>query len=239
MIGGGVDSIIFELPNPASAEGLDNSNGIGGSVFYNRRLSRSQYFGLNYAYARILAYPMNEVSETQTHVLLPFYTLYFSQDFSFSISAGIEHVNTTAFQEPTTTAWAPTISASVGWQGARGSCAANFTRIASAGGGLLGAYDSKSFNASGTRKLSRTWTGDVSAGYSSVHSITPLTASNILGGNTLTAGAFLDHPIGERFSIQFQYQHFHENYNGTTAIATDSDHASATLTYHLSRPLGR
>jgi hypothetical protein len=237
MIGGGVDSTIFELPNPASAEGLYNSNGIGGSVFYNRRLSRSQYFGLNYAYARIVA--TNDVSETQTHVLLPFYTLYFSQNFSFSISAGIEHVNTTAIQEPTTTSWAPTISASIGWQGARGSCAASFTRIASAGGGLLGAYDSKSFNASGTRKLSRAWTGDVSAGYSSINSITPLTASNVIGGNTLTAGAILDHPIGERFSIQFQYQHFHEDYNGTTAIATDSDHASATLTYHLSRPLGR
>jgi hypothetical protein len=239
MIGGGVDFTTFELPNATNAIGLYNSNGVGGSVFYNRRLSDKQYFGLNYAYARIVAYPMNEVSETQTNVLLPFYTLYFSKAFSLSVSTGIEHVNTTAFEKTPTSSWAPTISASFGWQGARGSCAANFTRAASAGGGLLGAYDSKNFNASGSRELSRTWTGEVSAGYTSIHSITPLTAINVQGGDTLTAGASLDHPIGERFSIQFQYQHFHENYNGSTAIATDGNHASATLTYHLRRPLGR
>lgn len=239
MIGGGVDFTTFEIPNPTNTTGLYNSNGLGGSVFYNRRLSGKQYFGLNYAYARILAYPVNGVSETQTHVLLPFYTLYFSQAFSFSFSAGVEHVNTTAAQAPTTSSWAPTISASIGWQGARGSCAASFARIASAGNGLLGAYDSKTFNASGSRKLARTWTGDVSASYTSIHSITPLTASNVEDGDTLVAGVSVDHPISERFSVQFQYQHLHENYNGSTTIATDSNHASASLTYHLSRPLGR
>jgi hypothetical protein len=239
MIGGGVDFTTFELPNPTNAIGLYNSNGVGGSVFYDRRLSGKQYFGLNYAYERILAYPVNEVSETQTHILLPFYTLYFSQAFSLSLSAGVEHVNTTAPQAPTTSSWTPAISASVGWQRTRSSFAANFTRVTSAGGGLLGAYDSKTFNASGTRKLSRTWTGDVSAGYTSIHSVTPLTISSVQDGDTLTAGASLGHPMGERFSIQFQYQHFHENYSGSTVIASDSNQAAATLTYHLSRPLGR
>lgn len=239
MIGGGVDFTTFELPNPANAINLYNSNGIGGSVFYNRRLSAKQYFGLNYEYARILAYPTNAVIETQTHLLLPFYTLYFTKASSLSVSAGIEHVNTTAPQAPTTSSWDPTISASVGWQGTRGSCAANFTRAVSAGGGLLGAYDSNAFNALGSREFSPTWTGEVSAGYTSIHSITPLTASNVQDGDTLTAGAFLNHPMGERFSIQFQYQHLHENYTGSTAIATDGNRASATLTYHLRKPLGR
>jgi hypothetical protein len=239
MIGGGVDFTTFQIPNTINAISLYNSNGVGGSVFFNRRLSGKQYFGLNYAYARILAYPVNEVSETQTNDLLPFYTLYFNRVFSLSVSAGIEHVSTTAFEAPTTSSWAPTISASVGWQGTRGSCAANFTRAISAGGGLLGAYDSKTFNAIASREFTRTWTGEVSAGYTSIHSITPLTASNVDNGDTLTAGASLDHPIGERFSIQFLYQHFHEHYDGSTAIATDGNHASATLTYHLRKPLGR
>lgn len=239
MIGGGVDFTTFELPNTTHVTGLYNSNGVGGSVFFNRRLSSKQYFGLNYAYARVLAYPGNETIDTQTNVLLPFYTLYFSGASSISVSAGIEHVNTTAFAEPTTSSWVPTISASVGWQGKRGSCAANFTRVASAGGGLLGAYDSKTFNASGSREFSRTWIGDISGGYTNIHSITPLTAYNVYNGDTLTAGASLNHPIGERFSIQFLYQHFHENYNGSAAIATDGNHASVTLTYHLRRPLGR
>jgi hypothetical protein len=239
MIGGGVNFTTFELPSPANSINLYNSNGVGGSVFYNRRLSGKQYFGLSYAYARILAYPMNEVSETQTHLLLPFYTLYFSRAFSLSVSAGIEHVNTTAPQAPTTSSWAPTISASVGWQGNRGSGAANFTRAVSAGGGLLGAYDSKTFNASGSWKLSRTWTGEVSAAYTSILSITPLTASNVDDGDTLTAGASMAHPVSQRFSVQFQYQHLHETYIGSTAIATDGNLAAATLTYNLRRPLGR
>ena len=72
MIGGGGAFTNFDLPNPTDAAGLYNSNESGGQVFYNRRLSRTQYFGLEYSYARILAYPLNGVSETQIHTFLRF-----------------------------------------------------------------------------------------------------------------------------------------------------------------------
>ena len=241
MIGGGGSFTTFDLPNPADASGLYNSHGSGGQVFYNRRLSRRQYLGLTYQYARILVHPVNGVVETQTHTLFPFYTLYLNQAFSFSISLGIERADTTAPQSPASGSWSPSVNASAGWQGNRGSFAAGFSRTVTAGGGLLGAYDSSCISASGGWKLARTWSGEVSVSYTSINSVTPLTISSLGGGNTLTAGVSAEHSIGERFRASFQYQHLREDYNGIAVITAnpDSNRESVTISYELRRPLGR
>lgn len=78
-------------------------------------------------------------------------------------------------------------------------------------------------------------------GYTSINSVTPLTLSSFQGGNTLTAGVSVEHPIGERLSASFQYQHLHETYSGVAVITAnpDSNREAVTLTYKLSRPLGR
>ncbi len=240
MVGGGGSFTNFDLPNPANASGLYNSNGSGGQVFYNRRLSSGQYLGLTYQYARILAYPVNGVTEVQTHMLLPFYTLYLNQAFSISISFGIEHADTAAPQSPTSDSWSPSVTASAGWQGSRGDFAASFSRTVTAGGGLLGAYESNSISSSGGWKLSRTWSGAVSVSYASINSVT-LAISSLQGGNTLTAGVSAEHSIGERLSASFQYQHLREDYNGITVITADPDsnRESVNLTYQFRRPLGR
>jgi hypothetical protein len=241
MIGGGGSFTTFDLPNPANASGLYNSHGSRGLVFYSRRLSRSQYTGLAYQYDRTLAYPASGVSETQTHSLLPFYTYYFNRAFSASISVGIERVDATAPQSPVTTEWSPSVTASAGWQGNRGILAAGFSHTVTAGQGLLGAYSANSISGSGGWKLARTWSGGLSVGYTSINSVTPLTLSSFQGGNTLTAGVSVEHPIGERLSASFQYQHLHETYSGVAVITAnpDSNREAVTLTYKLSRPLGR
>ncbi len=241
MIGGGGSFTNFELPNPAETTGLYNSNASAGQVFYNRRLSRAQYLGLTYQYGRVLAYPVSGVSETQTHTLLPFYTIYFSQAFSASVSAGIQHVDNTATEYPATIEWSPSVVASVGWQGSRGNAAASFSRTVTAGGGLLGAYNSDSISASGGWKLARTWTWGLSVGYASISSVTPASFSSLQSGNTLTAGGLLQHSIGEHFNAGFQYQHLHETYNGIAVINADPDsnRESLTVSYQFRRPLGR
>lgn len=241
MIGGGGSYNTFDLPNPTQAEGLYSSNGDGGSAFYNRRLSRAQYLGLQYQYARILTYPSNGVSETQIHTLLPFYTFYFNQAFSFSVSIGIDHIDTTAPQAPESESWSPTATASVGWQGKRGNLAASFSRAVTTGQDLLGAYSSSSVSASGGWKLARTWTAEASVGYTAINSVTPLNISSLQSGDTLSVTGSLQHPIGERFSASFQYQRLHENYTAIAVISAnpDSNRVSATITYELRRPLGR
>jgi len=240
MVGVGGSSTTFDLPNPASAVGLFNSNGVGGEVFYNRRLSRNQYFGLTYQYSRVVAQPSNGVSGTQTHSLLPFYTIYFNQTFSFSVSAGIQRVDSSETGFPDFNSWSPSITASVGWQRNRGNLAASFSHTVIAEEGLLGAYNSNNASGSGGWKLARTWSGGFSVGYSSINSATPAAISSIPSGNTLTAAGTLQHSIGERFSASFQYQHLHETYNIPAINADpDSNRESLTITYQLRRPLGR
>ncbi|HEY1805432.1 MAG TPA: hypothetical protein VGG45_13235 [Terracidiphilus sp.] len=241
MVGGGGSYNIFDFPNPAQAQGLFNSHQAAGFVFYSRRLSRAQYLGVQYEYARIDANPVTGVVEAQIHSLLPFYTVYFNKSFSFSISAGVQRVE---FSQPGLAqfnAWSPTGTASAGWQGQRGSVAASFTRTVISGEGLLGAYNSNSASATGGWKIANTWDGALFAGYSSISSATPVTSAPFQSGNTLTGGATLQHSFGERWNAGFQYQHLHENYNGISAVnaTPDSNREALTISYQLRKPLGR
>ena len=88
MIGGGGSYTTFDLPNPTEAEGLYDSHAESGSVFFNRRLSRAQYLGLQYQYSNVLALSAgrNE-SRLRFTPCFPFYTFYFNRAFSFSITA--------------------------------------------------------------------------------------------------------------------------------------------------------
>jgi hypothetical protein len=238
MIGGGGSFITFDLPNSSDVVGLYNSTESAGNVFYSRRFSRSQYLGLTYQYAHIVANPTNGRDETQTNTLVPFYTFYFNQSFSFSFSAGIDHVDATAPQASAVISWTPTVTVSAGWQGRRGHLAGNFSRTTSAGQGLVGAYEAKSIQASGGWKFARTWTGELSSTYTDINSETPL-ISSLQGGNTLTVSASVDHQITDNLSTRFQYQRLQESYNGIQAITPNSDRESITLTYQLRRPIGR
>lgn len=241
MIGGGASFTKYDLPNPAEAAGLFNSNAGGGTAFYARRFSLTHYAGLTYQYERTLAYPAVGVSDTQTNSLLAFYTHYFNHAFSISVSGGIEHLNNTTPQSPSSDSSSPTAAASVGWQSGRGNLAVSYSRTVTAGGGLLGAYSASIVTGTGGWKLSRAWDGGLTGTYSNISNATPGIAASIQGGNTLTASATLGRTIGEHFTANFQYQHLHENYNGIAVISAnpDSNRESVTITYQFRRPLGR
>ncbi len=241
MIGGGGSFTKFDLPNPTDAAGLYNSDESGAELFYNRRLSRAQYFGVDFNYGRILAHPSNGTVETQVQTLRPFYTLYISRACSVSISAGVDRTDATAPQAPESISWSPSVVASVGWQGVRGNIAGSYAHTVTSGGGLLGVYKSNDVSASGGWRFARTWTGDLSANYTDISEVTPLTVSSLTGGNTITLGASVQHPIGERFSSSLQYQYLHEDYGSIASIAAnpDSNRVSFTFTYQFRKALGR
>ncbi len=149
MVGGGGSYSLVDFPVSTNTSGISNSNESGASAFYNRRLSRRQYMGFSYQYSRTIAgldTPTiagfeRQQSETQTHSLLPFYTIYFARAFSFSISAGLQHVDVTLPASLTYNSWSPSAVVSVGWQSNRATLAANYTHTASSGQGLFGAYN--------------------------------------------------------------------------------------------------
>jgi hypothetical protein len=237
MVGAGGFYSTFELPNSSNAFGLSSSNGGGVSAFYNRRLSRAQYFGMEYEYSQISTTGLNEESTTTVNSLLPFYTVYFTKTISFSASAGIEHDYSTLPQSPPLSSWSPAATLSAGWQGNRANFVASYTHAVTAGNGLFGAFHSNGANAFGGWRLTRNWNARLSASYLNLSTLTPQT-SNYAGGTTITGQASLTRRIGENFTAEFGYERLHEEYS-TISVNPDSNEAYARITYQFRRPVGR
>ncbi len=161
MVGVGGSEAIYDLPNGAQAAGLYKSHSEGAMAYYSRRLSRSQYAGFVYEYDRVSELPTTGHVEIQEHSFLPYYTFYFSRAFSISLSGGAARVDIAQSSSPDTNSWAPSGVASLGWQGTRGSFSGSYKRTVSAGGGLLGAYNTNSVSATGGWELATTWFGNV------------------------------------------------------------------------------
>jgi hypothetical protein len=246
MIGGGASYTTFSFPNPTAAAGLSNSDGEGGSAFYSRRISDKQYAGLSYDYSRDVVtddpYPP---FTTQLHTLLPFYSTFFTPKFSLSISAGIQHIS---ISQLTVTQgygqWSVVGTASVGWQGTRGSFALSYLHSINSGEGFGEDLTSDSVSASSGWKINPTWSSSFEVSY--VNSSPVTTRVGMLnygyeGGNAFTLGANLTHTIGERFSAACGYDRLQENYPGIPFIANnpDSDRVFVTVTYLLRKSIGR
>ena len=174
MIGGGGSYSTFSFPNSAAAAGLSNSDGESGSAFYSRRLSGKQYFGLSYDYSHdVVTDAPYAPFNTQVHSLLPFYSIYFNPKFSISISAGIQHISIAQLQAQSYNAWSTAGSASMGWQGTRGSFDLSYLHSINTGEGFAQALISDTVSASSGWKLSPTWNGGFEVSYSNSSPVRP------------------------------------------------------------------
>jgi hypothetical protein len=241
MIGGGGTFTELDYPNPAEAAGLNNSGSLGGSAFYNHRLSKTQYMGVTYQYSNDQAGPTTEQSKTQTHSLLFFYSVYLTQSFSLSFSGGPQYSQVAESLSPPSRSWTPSSTASMSWQRSRTNLAASYSRIVTGGGGLLGAFESTSASASARWQATRAWTIGASAGYVINKSITPLFSASGPGGHSISGTASIERPIGARFSAELGYTRLHESYGSVAVISEDpdSDRGYISISYQLKRPLGR
>jgi hypothetical protein len=247
-IGAAATASELNFPNPAEASGLGDSNSLGGSAFYNQRLSRSQYIGVTYQYLKsqnnsvnVQAGPVNSQTEIQTHTLLPFYTIYLGSAFSLSLSGGPQHVELAQPPLPTTGSWTPSVMASIGWQRSHTNFVASYSRTVSAGMGLLGAFDSNSVNASARWQIARTWTLGSAVTYAINKNVSPLFSSSSPGGHTISGSLSVQHSVGEHFSADLGYQSLRQSYSGIAVIsnAPDSNRVFISLSYQFIRPLGR
>jgi outer membrane protein assembly factor BamA len=129
----------------------------------------------------------------------------------------------------------------VGWQGQRTSLAANYSRTVTAGAGQQGALSSNTASSSASWQLARTWSVGSAASYALYKNVTPLSVSSSQGGHSFSGSVSLNHSLSEHFRAQLGYQRLHQTYNGIAAIAADPDADSAfiSISYQLSRPLGR
>lgn len=172
MVGASGTFSNLHYPNPTQVSGLYDSSSQGGSLFYSLRLSRKHYVGATYQYQRLVAYPNAGLSETQTHAIFLFYTLYASTKFSLSFFGGPQYSDTIQpplaplhIQLPAAIAWTPAAGGSLSWQGRANSFAMSYSHIISGGSGLIGAVHMDNATMSFRQQMSRSLSGSLSGSY--------------------------------------------------------------------------
>ena len=240
MIGANVT--FTNLDYQTTVPGLNNSSSSGGSAFYSRRLSRNQYIGATYQYSEILAYSVNTRIAVQTNTVAGFYTIYLNRTFSLSFSGGQQHYGISESTVPASGLWSPTLGASMGWQGQRTNFSASYSRAITAGGGLIGAFQTNSVSASAQWQLARTWNLGSAASYSNNKNVTPAAfISTPAGGHFIIGTVSVQHPVREHFNVGFGYTRLHQTYPGIPLIsnAPNANREFVSVAYQFARPLGR
>jgi hypothetical protein len=129
----------------------------------------------------------------------------------------------------------------MGWQGKHTSFTASYSQAVTGGGGLLGAYHTKSASAAARWQMARVWTVAGSGAYFINESVNPLLITGDQSGHTISGAATLERSMGDQFSIAFHYDHIDQTYGEIVSIAANpnSDRATISISWHFQRPLGR
>lgn len=237
MIGGSGTFSRLTYPNPTEVQGLYDSSSQAASGFYSHRISRIHYLGATYQYQRLMTYPTGLQSETQTHAILLFYTIYPAPRFSVSLFGGPQYQNT--FYPPLSSqGWTPAAGASMNWQGNSTALSASYTHVIGGGGGLAGASQMDSANASMRLQFSRALSAGLSGSYANNNILGPASFNS---GHSISGTASVQRQIGERMNLQLGYTRLHQIYSNVAVLAgnPDTNRAFVSLSYQFLRPLGR
>lgn len=242
MIGASGGYSFMKYSDLSNVPGLNNEDTADGSAFFSRRLAPSQYVGVTYQYSKFVTHPVDTYTLSDT--VFGFYTHYFTRSFSISVLGGPEHYTSWSKKVPTRqAAWTPAVQGSFRWQSLHTSVAASFSHVVSGAGGLIGTYHSDLLSLGGQMQLARRWSAGVHADYALFKSLNSSTAviAGYPGGHTISGGADVQHRISERVYAEFGYQHFHQSYGGITVSSAfqDSNREYGSISYQISRPLGR
>ena len=233
--------------NSGQVSGLSDSNTQGASVFFSLRASRLHYFGVNYQYQRLASSsPTVGESETQTHAIVFYYTLYPTSTLSISVFGGPQHSNTAqgalgGLPLPPAVSWNPSVGGSLSWQGQRTNVAVSYSHAISGGGGLSGAANSDSANLLLQRQITKTLNASLSGAYSQNKVLGSPLFGGSNDGHSIMGTASLSKQLGEHLSLQLGYTRLHQNYSNVAVLAAtpDTNRESISVSYTFSRPLGR
>ena len=198
MVGASGTFANLHYSNQAQVPGLGDSSSKAGSAFYNRRLSKMHYVGATYQYQDFLAYPTIGQSETTAHSVFLFYTLYLKPTVSISLYGGPQYSQTQQFGLPTTTGWSPAGGASMSWQGKLTSFALSVSRAINDSGGLAGAVQAISGNASIRRQITRNLSASLGGSYADNNMLDPLSTLNT-SGHTVSGNASVQRQVRRAF----------------------------------------
>jgi len=242
IIGGGGTSALVNYRNSNDASGLADSNSRGAVAFYSLRLPRSQYIGAEYQFSAITANSENMESNIDLHTFFLFYTIYFEQSLSLSVSGGPQRFkDVQSLRHLSDGSWRPTVAASISWQNRNSNLAVSYSRTVTGDGGLLGVYQSESVDVSIRWRMERSWTVGSSGSYGiqkNLH-ITSLAANP--GGHTVSGSASAQHAVNDHLSMVVGYERLQQSYRGVAAIANapDSNREYVSIVYQFAKLAGR
>jgi hypothetical protein len=221
--------------------GIYDSKSIGGSAFYNRRLSKRHYLGGTYQHSDSVAYPVNAKSTIQSDTFFLFYTLYLTPTFSFSFSGGPQHYVISQSPSPGYGSWSPTLTGSMGWQGRHTNFSVSYSRTVGGGGGLVGAFQSTYANIYGRWLFARNWSGGFTGSYANNKDVTPSVLLSTLGGHSILGTASAQRQLSQRWTVEFGYTHLVQVYSGipVTSHAPNTNREFVSISYRFARPLER
>lgn len=241
MVGASGTFTNLHYPNPAEVPGLFDAASRGGSAFYSYRVSKENYIGVTYQYQDLLSYPAGGTNQTQTHSALFFYTFYPTAKFSLSFFGGPQYYSEapqflTAGQAPLPGAqsWTPAAGASLNWQAPHTALSLSYLHTVSGGGGLIGAVQLDSANASVVRQI----THSVSASFSGQYANNAVLSLGSLGGHSIAASAALQRQVGQHVKLQGGYTRLHQDYS-FFSLNPDTNREWVSISYQFARPLGR
>ncbi len=127
----------------------------------------------------------------------------------------------------------------MGWQGRLTSFAVSASRAINDGGGLSGAVQAISANASVRRQIIRNLSTSLGGSYADNNMLDPLAIFNT-SGHTVSGSASVQRQVGEHLNLQLQYMHLHQSYSDVAVLsaAPNRDRVAVNISYQFSRPLG-
>ena len=241
MIGASGTFTNLHYPDPTEVPGLSDAASQGGSAFYSYRLAKQHYIGSTYQYQELLSYPAGGTNETQTQGVYFFYTYSLSPAFSFSLfggpqyySAGQQYISAALPAVAASQSWSPAGGASLNWQARHSGIAVSYSHSVSGSGGLVGAVELDSANASLRWQIARHFSTSLAAAYAN----NGVLAISSLGGHSVSGSAALQREVGEHMNLQAGYTRLHQDYSFLSANP-DTNREWVAISYQFARPLGR
>jgi len=232
--------------NPAAD--LTNTQAASGTVFWLHQVTQRDWAGSSYRFQRITYTPGGD---TRVHTFAFNDTLKISKMFNISGFVGPEYSDNTGLittrsgttQIATSSSWGVAGGLDVGWESARTSVIAGYSKQVTNGSGILGAVTLQNAYATVRRELFPRWAIDIMANYGNNQAITFALATTASTINTTSVGAMLDRNVGRSLGFQIGYFHDLQDQLGSAVAAqnynADRNRVFVNLSYQWTKALGR
>jgi len=216
------------------------------SGFWLHRILRRNWAGATYSYERLTFDPGN--GETRVHSFEAVDTLTLSHGFSLSGFLGPQYSDNrgmtpagggtiSQFQK-----WSMSGGVEAGWQSARTSLSAGYSRRITDGGGVLGAVRSQNFHGDVRRELVPGWAVRLGAAHGGNESLTVPVAGIGRTISVTSAAASIERNVGRSLGLRLGYSHDFQSQSGFVGAMPNADaHRNrffVTLSYQWAKPLG-